>query len=121
MSTEPKQNLAFALRSFADLVNSNAQLSDLMKGWEPVIEVCASDTGVQFYMPVRDSKIASIDVEASGIERVVRLRSTEAILTDVFAGRRNPAEAFLQQELSIDASERDQVKLDAISLVLRGT
>ncbi len=109
---------------FKDKANSHPRIASLIKGWEPTIVVEATDSGTKRYLPVRGCRIESVDTNDTGdgapAGHVVHLRAAEAVLAAVFDGRSNPADAFLEGDLEIFASDKDQVKLDAISLVLWG-
>lgn len=91
-----------------------------MRGWEPVIMIEVLNTGWKQYLPVRDCRITGIRSNFEDATHVVQLRSSEETLIAIFDGRFNPAEAFLNGELEIFATDNDQVKLDAISLLLWG-
>ena len=91
-----------------------------MRDWEPVILIEVLNTGWKQYLPVRDGRITEITSDFMDISHVVRLRSSEETLVAIFDGKFNPLEAFLNGELEIFATDVDQVKLDAISLVLWG-
>ncbi|MBA2676734.1 hypothetical protein [Ramlibacter sp.] len=110
---------------FKDKANTHPRIASLIKGWEPTIVVEATDSGTKRYLPVRACRIASVDTgddteDGAPAGHVVHLRAAEAVLAAVFDGRSNPADAFLEGDLEIFASDKDQVKLDAISLVLWG-
>lgn len=114
-------DLIDTLTQFKDKANGHPRIASLIKGWEPTIVVEASDSGTKRYLPVRACRIESVDADDTApSEHVVHLRANEAVLAAVFDGRSNPADAFLEGELEIFASDKDQVKLDAISLVLWG-
>jgi hypothetical protein len=109
-----------SLEQFRQQSNSHPRIASLIKGWEPTIVVEATDSGSTHYIPVRACRIDSIAEGSNETRHLVHLRAPEAVLTDVFAGRINPATAFLDGALEIFAEDKDHVKLDAISLVLWG-
>jgi hypothetical protein len=114
-------DLIETLAQFKDKANEHPRIASLIKGWEPTIVVEAIDSGTKRYLPVRGGRIASVDADdAAPAGHVVHLRAAEAVLAAVFDGSSNPADAFLEGDLEIFASDKDQVKLDAISLVLWG-
>lgn len=114
-------DLIDTLALFKDKANTHPRIASLIKGWEPTIVVEAADSGIKRYLPVRGGRIASVDADdGAPSDHVVHLRAAEAVLAAVFDGRSNPADAFLEGDLEIFASDKDQVKLDAISLVLWG-
>ena len=109
-----------ALELFKQQSNSHPRIANLIKGWEPTIMVEATDSGVTHYIPVRACRIETIADHGTDSRHLVHLRAKEDVLAAVFAGRSNPASAFLDGDLEIFADDKDHVKLDAISLVLWG-
>ena len=112
--------LSETLEQFRTKVNGDFRLTSILRGWEPVIMIEVPNAGWKQYLPVRDCRIAEITSDSQDVSHVVRLRSSEETLIAIFDGRCNPVEAFLNGELEIFATDNDQVKLDAISLVLWG-
>ena len=112
--------LRSTLDAFRDSVNAHPQLRRLLKGWEPVIVLRARDTGGAYSLVVQETRIESIREDAHGGDHTVTLQADEATLTRIFAGQMNPARAYLDGVLEVFATDRDQVKLDAISLILWG-
>ena len=112
--------LAETLLQFQDKVNADARLKTMLQGWEPVIVVEATETGWKRFLVVRDCRIAEIRADAAESAHVVHLLAEEAVLNAVFGGSLNPTEAFLNGDLQIFADDKDQVKLDVISLMLWG-
>jgi len=109
-----------ALEQFRQQANSHPRIATLIKGWEPTIVVDALDTGVTHYLSVHAGRMASISEQGSDSRHLLHMRATEAVLTALFAGRSNPASAFLDGSLEVFADDKDHVKLEAISLVLWG-
>lgn len=119
-ANENSVSLHETLCLFREKVNEHARIHSIIKGWEPVILIEASDTQLRRYLPVRSSRIVEVAEQHVETSHSVHLRGTEEVLTSIFDGRANPAESFLDGALEIFASDKDQVKLDAISLVLWG-
>ena len=113
-------NLHECLGSFVRSVNDNARMATLLKGWEPDLLIEATDSGQQFRYRVRACRIGEIDGGCADAGDNVLLRSDSATLARVFSGDLNPARAYLEGSLEVFGSDRDQIKLDAISLVLWG-
>ncbi len=114
------RDLPSTLGAFRERVNENTRVHSIIKGWQPEIVVEASDSGLKRYLAVREGRIREVTCESTGVDHTVHLRGTEQTLTAIFDGSSNPAESFLAGDLEIFASDKDQVKLDAISLVLWG-
>lgn len=112
--------LADTLLQFRDKVNADTRLRTTLKGWEPVIIVEATESGWKQYVVVRDCQIAEIRADGAQNTHIVHLLAEEGVLNAVFSGSLNPTEAFLNGDLQIFADDKDQVKLDVISLMLWG-
>jgi hypothetical protein len=112
------QSLRSCLEDFREKVNQHPRLRTLLKGWERVVTVEGSDTGSQLSMPFTDSRITSVVEGEPPPGTGIRVRALEQLLIQVFSGALNPATAFLNGELQVFADDRDQIKLDAITLVL---
>jgi hypothetical protein len=113
-------SLTETLAQFRAKVNDDSRLKGILRGWEPVIMIEVLGTGWKWYLPVRDCRIAEIKSDFQDAAHLVQLRASEEALIAIFDGRFNPAEAFLNGDLEIFATDNDQVKLDAISLLLWG-
>ncbi|HXZ96852.1 MAG TPA: hypothetical protein VEG37_07400 [Burkholderiales bacterium] len=114
-------SLSETLEKFRSTVNGDSRLTNILRGWEPVIMIEVPNAGWRRYLPVHECRIAEITSDFKDASHIVRLRSSEETLIAIFDGRYNPVEAFFNGELELFATDNDQVKLDAISLVLWGT
>ena len=113
-------SLRDCLHAFARSVNTDTRLIGLLKGWEPLLEIEATDSGARFAFQVSRGQMTPIDAASARTENPVLIRSDSQTLIHVFGGELNPAQAYLQGALEVFGSDRDQIKLDAISLVLWG-
>jgi hypothetical protein len=120
MSTLPTLSLPETLEQFRVKVNADQRLQSVLRGWEPAILVEASGSGWRRYLVVKDCRIAELQPQVENVTHVVHLCAAENVLIGVFGGQINPTDAFLDGELQVFASDKDQVKLDAICLVLWG-
>jgi hypothetical protein len=119
MTSHPSM-LAETLLRFRDKVNADPRLKTMLQGWEPVIVVEMTGSGWQQYLMVKDCCIVEIRADGGPSGHLVHLLAEEAVLNAVFGGALNPTEAFLNGDLQIFANDKDQVKLDVISLMLWG-
>jgi hypothetical protein len=109
------------LTEFSQSVNAHTRLKTLLKGWEPVIVVNTKDTGCFHHFRVRGSQIVALsEGEPADTGHTVLLRANQSEMAAIFTGRLNPAAAYLKGQLEVYGSTLDQVKLDAICLVLWG-
>jgi hypothetical protein len=108
-----------SLIKFRELVNAHPRMKTLLKGWDRTALVEVEDTGDVFTVEFRDCQIVDLQTgNRSATDSPIILKATQRILSDIFTGVLNPASEFLDGRLQVFASDRDQVKLDAISLVL---
>jgi putative sterol carrier protein len=116
----PSLPIEQTLAAFQNQVNGHKSLKNLLKGWEPTIIIEATDSGHVFSLPVRNQKIEAVQEARLADSHEILVRGTEQLLEEVFSGKTNPAMAHLNGTLEVFGSDRDQVKLDSISLVLWG-
>lgn len=114
-------SLAQALGVFRDKVNAQPRIKTLLKGWNRLVHVqpAERDQDVAYTLRFTNCEITEIlpgRVDEGG--ETIHLRASEATLREAFLGRRNPATLFLEGELEVFASDRDQTKLDAIALII---
>lgn len=108
------------LNSFQTKVNANERIGRILKGWSPNIYVEPRGSGEDYTMVVSESKITAVLDGRQQADHLVHVTAEPAVIQQVFTGELNPSEAVLDGLLSVFASDKDQVKLDAITLVLWG-
>jgi len=113
-------NLPQCLSTFVQSVNTHPSVGKLLKGWEPLLTIEATDDGQRFHLRVQNSKVAEVGAADAETSHSILVRGESTVLRDVFSGTVNPAQAYLEGNLEVFGSDRDQIKLDAISLVLWG-
>lgn len=113
-------NLEQTLKDFQEKANAHASIKSLLKGWEPTIILESTDTRQVFSLKVRNQQIESIQNQRQSDDHEILVQGTAPLLADVFCGKTNPALAHLDGALGVFGSDRDQVKLDSISLILWG-
>jgi len=112
------EKLSQALSHFRDLVNAHPRMKTLLKGWDRFAVVATEDAGETFTVEFKDCQIVSVQAGVTVENAAIKLKGTERTLTDIFLGDLNPASEFLDGRLQVTASDKDQVKLDAITLLL---
>jgi len=108
------------LRAFIQSANDHPRVGKLLQGWEPMMLIEASDDGEQFRIRAQSARLEEVDAVGAASDPSILVRGETAILREVFSGGLNPAQAYLEGTLEVFGSERDHIKLDAISLVLWG-
>ena len=120
LKTSSDATLNECLDTFRDSVNGHPRLQKLLVGWKPNILIEAVDTGEIFTLVVDGAEIHEVEKRALESDWLMRVEAEDEVLRDVFSGRRNPGEAYLDGDLAVFGSDKDQVKLDAITLVIWG-
>jgi hypothetical protein len=115
-----KTALGRCLGSFVAAVNDNPRIAKILKDWNPAIAIEATDTGEHLDFQVRGSVVSERKPDGGPVPHRVALQATEETLCRVFSGAVNPVQAHLAGRLAVFATDRDNVKLDAICMVLWG-
>lgn len=92
-------------------------MASLLKDWDRTIQISSVDSDEAFTVKILNAKVVDI-AKGNQAETNITLRGTEEILVDVFNGILSPAFEFLEGRIDVDADDKDQVKLDALALVL---
>ena len=108
------------LVKFQNEVNTNESVVRLVKNWEPNIIIKSLNSEEIFTILIRDLKIESIVEEEQKSEHQILLEADEDILHSIFDGQTNPAEAALNGDLFVFGDQKDQIKLDAVTLLVWG-
>jgi hypothetical protein len=104
------------LLEFQSQVNSCEQLRRLLNGWDRRIAIVATD-GEAFRLAFAATHLREV-TPGPCEDADIHLSAPAGVLADVFSGRENPASLFLDGRLQVLASDKDQVKLDAVALIL---
>ncbi len=124
MQAHESNDLHACLERFRDLANANQRVCKLIQGWRPVIVISPTDVAPGEDAPVYaarvDGAIGAWRSSEPDSDWTIRLSAPQEVLRQVFSGELNPARAHLDGSLQVFAEDRDQVKLDAISLILWG-
>jgi hypothetical protein len=110
-----------ALEDYRQKVNSSERVSRMIANWEPHLLLTPSDREIGYYVKFDRAAIGPVTTgkpDADG--HLVEIEGQYEELLSIFTGKTNPAQSFLNGNISVYADEKDQVKLDAISLVLWG-
>ncbi len=112
-------SLSDCLSHFCESVNHNPDVAPLLKGWEPNVIILADDSNEAFTLYIRNCKAERFEQGADRAhEHIVEICAKQQVLCGVFSGQQNAASKFLQGELAIFGTDKDQVKLDAIALLV---
>lgn len=120
MTSAEQDNLKQCLLGFIEKVNSHTRMKFLLKDWEPTIVIDTTDTEAAYSLVVKGSRVADLVEGTLEADHCVQLQAESEVLMKIFSGKLNPARAHMDGQLAAYGSDRDQVKLDAISLILWG-
>lgn len=121
MESKQYESLGACLRDFQTTFNDNQRVQKLTKNWERHIVVEGTDTGATHTMVVSGLRMTDVlDGEHAGGESPIHLQAHQETLIRIFSGDYNPAHALIEGELAVFSSERDKVKLEAITMVIWG-
>lgn len=122
MWTAAELDYESTLHNFQHLFNDNPRVKKLIKNWERIILLTATDTGSKYALVITDHKLTEVcnapQPELDESEGVVQLQAEEAVLKQIFEGKYNPATALLDGALAVFSEERDKVKLEALAMVI---
>jgi hypothetical protein len=109
------------LGDFALRVNDHPALRRPLAGWSPDFYIEASDTGDTFEVHMAGGRVEAVarTGEEPGDEALL-LRAATPVLESVFSGALSPLGAYTDGQLEVYGSQKDQIKLDVIALVLWG-
>jgi hypothetical protein len=110
------------LRNFQHLFNDNPRVRKLVKNWERIILLNATDTGSKYSLVVQANEMTevreAVQTEEDQCESLVHLQAEESVLKQIFSGKYNPATALLDGALAVFSEERDKVKLEALAMII---
>ena len=114
-------DLLASLSRFQERANTNAAVRRIAAGWSQKLVVECRDTGAAYQLDITDGHIADVRPRADATDEPgLLIRGEEVLLSQVFAGSVHPIRAYNDGVLEVYGDQRDQVKLDAISLVIWG-
>lgn len=105
------------LDDFHARVRSSAPVKKLLARWDRTVELRAG--GRSFFLRSTSGEMLPPTTEAPGAPDIT-VAADEDVLRGVFAGEINPARAHLDGKLQAYGSQKDQLVLDAIVLLIWG-
>lgn len=112
------EELRECLAKFRDRCNSDQQLRQMLRDWDRLILVRATDLAAECFLAVRDGEVFLEEGVAAQADLTVMADSQ--LLTDLFSGRITPTEPYLNGSLRVLGTEEDVMRLDFISLMIWG-
>jgi hypothetical protein len=118
MESGKSSSLLAGLEQFQAQANANTRVASLLKGWNPTFHLECVDTGLCFSLRVKDGRVDAVLAGHDGAGHIIRLLANEADLLALFTGNLHPIQAHSDGILEVYGDSKDQVKLDAITMVL---
>ena len=112
----PMSELKDSLDSFAESCNANERLMAMIKDWNRVLDIYASDLD-EHQTLITSGGAVSVEAGAPALSDMV-VKATSEILTEVFYGETSPNEPYNDGTLRIEGVEEDIVRLDFVIAML---
>ena len=109
-----------ALDGFSLRANANTNVRQLARAWRTQLYVQATDSPDCFRLQVADGVIVGIEQVEPPVHETLLLRGGADLLESMFNGQVHPLSAYTDGEIEIYGPQADQIKLDAISLLIWG-
>ncbi len=110
------EELHDSLNSFAESCNENTRLMAMIKDWNRVMHIQATDLGVDAALITRDGAVSALPDAPAAADLV--LQSSAEILTQIFYGELSPNDPYNDGTLRIQGPEDDIVRLDFVIAML---
>ena len=118
----PLTQLPGVLDAFVGRMNAQPRLTALLKNWQPDFRVEVRDADAGYRFVFRDGRVDCVEpVRDEPQDRTLLLRGDATTLHAMFSGELNPLHAHSDGLIEIYGSEKDQIKLDTIVLIVWGT
>lgn len=119
MQSTIQNSLHRTLLSFAEQCNQSTAVKKFIANWDRQVEVQSIDTTPRYSLITKAGQI--LVATADDCERPqLTITADQDILEQVFSGELNPARAHLDGELQVYGSQKDQLILDAIVMLIWG-
>ena len=106
-----------ALDDYTISCNENVRLRKMQRDWSRTLHFVCSDSTVMFTMMVDKGEITSTAEGLDGLPDIV-VTTTSETFCDMFWGDLNPVQKYLRGEITVQGSQEDVMRLDAISAVI---
>ena len=109
------------LADFKNTFNKHERVKKLINNWNRSIVVESNNSDALATMVIKDLAMTDVKPGAHPSEDFpIHLQGSEPTLIRIFSGDYNPAHALIEGDLAVFSSEKDKVKLEAITMVIWG-
>ena len=111
-----RQEVAEAYADWRQRCNENERLRRMLRGWDRVVHLVATDTGDRFTVSVHDQLLSELTNGTDAVADLV-VTATSEDFADMFWGDLNPSEKYMSGEITLAGAQDDVMRLDAMSMV----
>ena len=111
-----REEVAEAYAGWRQRCNENERLRRMLRGWDRVVHLIATDTGDAFTVVVEQQSLAALADGHVGTPDLV-VTATSEDFADMFWGDLNPSEKYMSGEIVLAGPQEDVMRLDAMSMV----
>lgn len=111
-----REEIAEAYADWRVRCNENERLRRMLRGWDRVVHLTATDTGEGFTVTVEAQTLADL-VEGHVGQPDLVVTATSEDFADLFWGDLNPSEKYMSGEIVLAGAQEDVMRLDAMSMV----
>ena len=111
-----REEISAAYADWRQRCNENDRLRRMLRGWDRVVHLVATDTGDRFTVVVHDQLLAELADGADDLADLV-VTATSEDFADLFWGDLNPSEKYMSGEITLAGAQEDVMRLDAMSMV----
>jgi putative sterol carrier protein len=109
-------DLRDSLETFAESCNENERLMAMIRDWNRVLHIQATDIGQDDTLITLDGSVSHQAGAPEGAD--LTIRASAEILTQIFYGELSPNEPYNEGTLRIQGPEDDIVRLDFVIAML---
>lgn len=110
------EELTNSLDSFAESCNGNVKLMAMIKDWNRVMHIHATDLNTDIGLTTQSGTVTALPDAPAGADLV--LEADSEILTQIFYGELSPNDPYNAGTLRIQGPEDDIVRLDFVIAML---
>jgi len=111
-----RAEIAAAYADWRQRCNDNERLRRMLRGWDRIVHLVATDTDDRFTVVVADQLLAELVDGADAVADLV-VTATSEDFADLFWGDLNPSEKYMSGEITLAGAQDDVMRLDAMSMV----
>ena len=105
------------LADYQQRCNANPALRKMLRRWSQVCQFRATDTGDVFTVRIEAGEIVEA-VAGAPVEPGLVISAVSEDLADMFWGDLNPAQKYMTGEISVQGSQEDVLRVDAMAAVI---